>query len=255
MDSDLRVSLWNVFRDFIPRQTNQYSVYISGNAEARTFYYSLWRDFFKEPIDSVPPVLTAALELVRRWWLDTQNAWDAIYDMVEFGLSILTAQQRAEYIVAMNAVLAREMSAYRILGDRLQPIIGDDEIGAVESAISQSPAPVESHLATALAHLPDRTNPDYRNSIKESISAVESAVRIFTGGDQTLGAGIAKLQKLQPIHPAFAQALSKLYGYSSDEGGIRHSLIEGSTAPTQAEAQFMLVACSAFINLLRASQT
>jgi hypothetical protein len=136
---------------------------------------------------------------------------------------------------------------------QLQPIIDEAEIASIEHAVDGGGNAVKSHLETAIRLLADRSAPDYRNSIKESISAVEAAVRTYTGGDDTLGAAIAKMQKSQPMHPAFASALSKLYGYTSDEGGIRHSLTDEVTAPTQAEAQFMLVACSAFINLLQGS--
>jgi hypothetical protein len=44
------------------------------------------------------------------------------------------------------------------------------------------------------------------------------------------------------------EAMTKLYGYTSDEGGIRHAMIEESKID-DAEAKFMIVACSAFVNL------
>ena len=37
------------------------------------------------------------------------------------------------------------------------------------------------------------------------------------------------------------------YGYTSDQGGIRHALLEESNID-EAEAKFMMVACSAFVN-------
>lgn len=40
-----------------------------------------------------------------------------------------------------------------------------------------------------------------------------------------------------------------MYGYTSDEDGIRHSLLEESTLKFM-DAKFMLVSCSAFINFL-----
>ena len=50
------------------------------------------------------------------------------------------------------------------------------------------------------------------------------------------------------MHPALEQALIKQYGYTSNEGGIRHALSDNSLAPSYADAKFMLVSCSAFIN-------
>ena len=51
------------------------------------------------------------------------------------------------------------------------------------------------------------------------------------------------------MHGAFRDALLKLYGYTSDEKGIRHSLLE-ETNVDETDARFMIVVCSAFTNLL-----
>ena len=42
----------------------------------------------------------------------------------------------------------------------------------------------------------------------------------------------------------------KLYGYTSDESGIRHAGRIDGKGTTFAEAKFMLIACSAFVNYL-----
>ena len=51
------------------------------------------------------------------------------------------------------------------------------------------------------------------------------------------------------IHPAMENAFSSLYGYTSDENGIRHGGIDFSNAPAE-DAKYMLVSCSAFVNYL-----
>ncbi len=43
----------------------------------------------------------------------------------------------------------------------------------VEEALECRYTPVKRHLSNALELLSDRENPDYQNSIKESITAVE----------------------------------------------------------------------------------
>jgi hypothetical protein len=97
----------------------------------------------------------------------------------------------------------------------------------------------------------DRKTPDYRNSIKESISAVEALCVIITGDQSaTVGKALAEIEKKYSIHKALRTGLSAIYGYSSDSGGIRHALLEGGTVVTFEEAKFMLVSCSAFINYL-----
>ena len=96
----------------------------------------------------------------------------------------------------------------------------------------------------------DRRVPDFRNSIKESISAVETVCRLITESRaDTLGAAIKKVSSKAPLHPAFEQALLKLYGFTSDEGGVRHALME-ETSLRYSDAKFMLVLCSGFVNFL-----
>jgi hypothetical protein len=53
----------------------------------------------------------------------------------------------------------------------------------------------------------------------------------------------------EALHPALKGALSKLYGYTSDAGGIRHALAD-DREPDIEDAQFMLAICSAFVTLI-----
>jgi hypothetical protein len=52
------------------------------------------------------------------------------------------------------------------------------------------------------------------------------------------------------LHAAFRNALIQLYGWTSDEGGIRHSLIAKDANVGDAHARFMIVTCSALVNFL-----
>jgi hypothetical protein len=81
---------------------------------------------------------------------------------------------------------------------------------------------------------------------------VEAICRLLAGNSKdTLGAALKKIAGKAPIHPAFEQALLKLYGFTSDEGGVRHALMEESSL-RYSDAKFMLVLCSAFTNFLLA---
>ena len=102
----------------------------------------------------------------------------------------------------------------------------------------------------------DRDNPDYENSIKESISAVEAICEIITGTkgkEATLGNMLKKMEeKGVEIHGGLKSAFNILYGYTSDANGIRHAGDIGGASSTFEEAKFMLVACCAFTNYLTA---
>jgi hypothetical protein len=81
------------------------------------------------------------------------------------------------------------------------------------------------HLHNALNHLSGRQTPDYANSIKESISAVESTCRAIAGkSGATLGNAIKTLEAgVVTIHPALQKAWGSLYGYTNDAEGVRHA--------------------------------
>ena len=76
-------------------------------------------------------------------------------------------------------------------------------------------------------------------------------MQIFTNNDKsTLGEALNKLEKSNNLHSALKKSFSALYGYTSDEGGIRHALTENDREVDFHEAKFLLVTCSAFINYL-----
>jgi hypothetical protein len=118
----------------------------------------------------------------------------------------------------------------------------------VDEVLSKSADTVREHIQAALAFMSDRTSPDFRNSIKESISAIEAIVRMKTG-ESAVGMS-STLKKLPHLHPALREAMSKLYGYTSDANGIRHALMDGPSTTSYEDAKFMLVVCSAFASYL-----
>ena len=86
---------------------------------------------------------------------------------------------------------------------------------------------MNAHLRDALAKLTDRESPDFRNSIKESISAVEALCCLIIGKKASLGKAIKKLREAGvPLHQSQVKAWGHLYGYTSDQEGIRHALLE-----------------------------
>jgi hypothetical protein len=109
-------------------------------------------------------------------------------------------------------------------------------------------------MKRALDLLADRKSPDYRNSIKESISAVEAICSLEAGSSSTtLGQALKELEKKKSVdmHPALKGAFDKLYGYTSDAEGIRHALLKESNLDFE-DAKFRLVSCSASIYCLKA---
>ena len=159
-----------------------------------------------------------------------------------------------DFLHALNATFKRLMFSYRVVGDELVEISAEEEIVEIEESIKQGDT-IKAHISDALLLLSKRPTPDYRNSIKESISAVEAECRLITG-ENTLGKALNRLEDNGIVIPSMLKtAFEKLYVYTNDEStGIRHALMDGKEAPGFEEAKFMLVACSAFVNYLKTKQ-
>ncbi len=195
-----------------------------------------------------------------KYLLSEDFEWNKKFDLIEFSIESLrkgysndAAIQKVidRFVKMANSTFQRMNYAYRIVDDQIVEITDKVEISAIENAIKSEPA-IKTHLSNALRLLSDRPTPDYRNSIKESISAVEVLCREITG-EITLGPALRSLEKKGVVIPnSLRSGIEKLYVYTNDEKtGIRHALMDETEVPHYEEAKFMLVACSAFVNYIQ----
>lgn len=255
IDQDLRNALWNVLKI-----TYWDTVVSSGDFMERGYYLSyhqnekmeilckiLWVHYFKNTLDNLSDDWNGVYRSIQTHYF--QCKWYEIYDFIEFIANNYSDGSKNEaFMEHCNYCLKKEISAYRFVGGKITRIVSDEEIGAIEEAIQLEHTPTRTHLRRALEMLSDRKNPDYRNSVKESISAIEAYVRYITKLEKgTLGDLLKEMEKAGKVHPALKASFSSLYGYTSDADGIRHGLINEETSDLE-DAKFMLVACSAFIN-------
>ena len=152
----------------------------------------------------------------------------------------------------VNQVLEKESAGYRFVGGEITAISDKQEIESIETALADNAFPgVQGHLRRALELFSDRKNHDYRNSIKESISAVESLAKSITSNENaSLGDALAEIERSGEIHGALKKGFSSLYGYTRYADGIRPSMIDDPNL-TAGDAIYFLVSCSAFINYLK----
>jgi hypothetical protein len=256
MSEPLKNSLWNLVLLCFDK-----SVPITPRGQV-TFWEPITRalavEFFKEPVDSVP---LAAANYAKTWLRErfSELPWYDVYNLVEFLVQRVRQLTRGhlsdEALCRMaNEILERELSGYRFIEGRLVPITNEAEVRAIaeatEMAATQGLEGVRTHIRTALGLLAKKPDPDYRNSIKESISAVESAARQIAGEGGALKDALAALEKKGvTLHGALKAGVLNLYGYTSDEDGIRHAILDEPRVGFD-EAKFMLVACSAFATFL-----
>lgn len=195
---------------------------------------------------------------------DENILWYKKIDLLEFIIDKMYSPNYAifnlgdSFVRKLNSEFERLRYGYRIVGKLVVPITSDEEIKSIEQAIDESSDNIKTHLNSALKLFADRENPDYSNSIKESISAVEAFLRDLTS-ENTYGKALNSLENMGVlIQTELKKAMNMLYAYTNQpETGIRHALIEEAKEeakeyrPSYEEAYFMLITCSAFVNYLR----
>lgn len=255
VDMDLRNSLWNTIDAGFWKCFGSYYDHSGSTAdEVRALVRGMWADYFKAPTDLLSPKWSEVYLGLRKHYFSCE--WYEVYDFIEyiaenFNFEYEFSHLNPKFVSYCNSILEREMSAYRLVGKKITQITDEEEIAEIEEALKLNHlAPIKVHLKSALDLMTNRMSPNYRNSIKESISAVEAlGIKISNNPKASLGDALKEIDKKTKLHRALKQAFSSLYGYTSDAEGIRHALLDESNLNFE-DAKFMLVACSAFINYL-----
>jgi hypothetical protein len=256
MSDELRNSLWNALdAAFWSADGFVYGSH-GGYGDIEDFSRVLWAYYFKKPVDSRPGYGRPnrgrqILDEIRAYFFGCE--WNEVYDLLEFLVRIFS-KAKPRLADNLNQVLARELAGYKFIDGTLADITDPQESEMLAEALADSRfAPVAAHLERALHLLADRKQPDYRNSIKESISAVEAMARIVSQNSKaTLGEALKILEKNGHLHPALKDGFSKLYGYTNDDDGIRHAMLEEPNLD-QSDAKYFLLSCTSFINYLKAN--
>lgn len=164
------------------------------------------------------------------------------------GITYNSHKYKSIYIELISKIFRIENVNYRIIRDQITDIVDEQQINSIEETLNNPYKEVAVHYAKAIELL--YSVKDFDNSIKESISSVESLCQIITGNNKATLGDALKLLK-DKIHPALKSAFEKLYGYTSDANGIRHANGLGEGNSTFEEAKYMLISCSAFVNYLK----
>lgn len=181
--------------------------------------------------------------------------YNEILDLLEYICNWLFAKTNScseHFQRNFNTLFQQEYVGYRFISKRIVPITDELEISEIEQACKTPFDGARAQLQKALGFLSDRENPDYKNCVKESISAVEATCRIIAEKDSaTLGEALKLLAKHGlKLHPCLNSGIDKLYSYACDQGGVRHAEHEAESIVTFEEAKFMMVTCSAIVNYL-----
>lgn len=253
LDDATRMDIWNAFyRVFSDTMGEEY--YIDRMPIIRKSLCDyIWTELLKQDASCLFSIENIVGK-VKVMILHKQTPWYRVLDFCEY-LMQWNRSSLHGFGKMLNELFEKNNVAYRVIGNEISPITDENEIQEIKTAMTLPDrfAGARMHITTALQLLSDRENPDYRNSIKESISAVESVCIVLDGNPS---ASLGKALKLLEgngikIHQSLKNGFSNIYGYTSDEGGIRHAMIEEGNIVTQEDALFMLVSCSAFCHYLQ----
>ena len=203
IDGPLRSGLWDALTSYVWEKytTRGYGTFRKSNLFLLFQIY--WHEYFNWPLDNLPQYFGEALKVVREYFF--KCPWNELYDFIEFTAQSAPEELTDGFITFCNCVLERELSAYRLVDKHILEITSDEEIETIEEAIANTSKlkGVQAHLKTALNLLADRKEPDYRNSIKESISAVEAISQVLSGDVKaTLGEALKVFEQNELLHPA-----------------------------------------------------
>lgn len=248
MDDELKNSIWNFLHNLFSEDElwHSYAVRVA-------------QDFRKSRLDEVPTYNVRCMEWMKNYFFALP--WNRIYELLEYTVANVESFfpngviQKATVEIYANVVLKTELSGYRFISGVLLPISNTQEMDEISNAVQTTQRigldGAYQHLQSAINLLGQKPDPDYRNSVKESILSIESIARVIAEEKSTgLRDALAKLSNILGIHGSLKEGFLKLYGYTSDQGGIRHSFTEQDQEVGMDEAKYMLVSCSAFANYL-----
>jgi hypothetical protein len=153
----------------------------------------------------------------------------------------------------INRELSAAGAAYHVVDrDTIAPIGSDAERETIMRTFVDLAA---SEFNGARAHLrkaaEELTAGHYADSVRESIHSVEATARVLDSGSTALATALGSLESKIKIHKALRQGFGNIYGYTSDEKGIRHPLLDDQKANVdEGDALFMIGACAAFVSYL-----
>ena len=249
LPSEARTQIWNIFYIFI---NDTKTPFANVGADWRDILFAKYVRLDELPVDEWDDSFEYHRRTLR---YSIENLlFSQVFDLIQF--VIRHAMCPPEFINAMKRTFAYCRLAYTIDTGKPPTIIPAVTEAEGNSIVESLQVLRRGGLGASASHLRNAAecinNNDWAGSTRESIHAVESVARqLAPESPDSLRGALASLEKGQTLHPALKEAFNKLYGYTSDEQGIRHALLDRSTAEVDMdEAVFMLGACASFASYL-----
>lgn len=180
LDEVIRAKLWSVISAMTLEQYVEQGIYRRSvpttNQIIEDLFKLIWLHSFSQPVDETPD-FRSAYEIVKTYFFKT--SWNEVLDLLELISKNIPEDWQDGFRDSINYFLESESCAYRFVGLEIRELTDETELSEVAHAFEANKN-VAEHLKKALDFLSTRGKPDYRNSIKESISAVEAICRLKT---------------------------------------------------------------------------
>jgi hypothetical protein len=249
----LRNRIWNIIsRNYFP--DDLLSTALGRTGSYYYFIYNLYDGFFKEDADFVLDGRSKNVKYFQKAIKVRYNVlnWKGTCDFLEFIVKYeeITGVDAKKFIEECNLIFDNEKVNYHFYDKKIVNVDSNEEVKELDYASLVPYDQVNQHLTSALDMLNNSVNPSYRNSIKESISAVESLIKLITNQHNvSFSHAIDIITKDFQLEASLKAGLEKIYGYASSANGIRHAIIERPNTGEE-EARFMFIVCVSFINYI-----
>ena len=219
-------------------------------------FMSIYTDFLNKPLDRKISERVALSRPFDEFLKSTilNLSFNAVFDLL---LAVMrhkrcpttTISQVAEVFQNFQLAYVLDVGPPPTIYPATTPEEGSAVVEALDQLRSAGLAAPREHLQTAAANI---NKQDWAGSVRESIHAVESVARQIAQQAKTLSEALKVLSEKRLLeHPALRDGFNKIYGYTNDEQGIRHALLDDDKSNVgREEAVFMLGACASFASYL-----
>ena len=252
IDRESRVKLWNKFYNHLVSMIYDDSgLFLEEEYAARGIFLFLHTDFFVLPVNAF--VLDSERLAYEYESMFMNDPFNKVFDLL---LAVMRHPDCPQTFPESVSQVFRECRLAYVLAVDPPPTIFPSATPQEGENILRANAELSGEgLVGAVSHLRQAADcvnrGDHSGAVRESIHAVESTARQFDPNAKTLNPALKALEESGVLHPALKRAFSNLYGFTSDEQGIRHALIDNPQSNVgQDEAVFMLGACASFSSYL-----
>ena len=243
-----RVSLWNITSQSLTVSATIPDIFGSRQIVSpwATLLYHYHTSHLHEPADEFVDDLEACASEIKKLFL--HGAYNHVFDFLQVVLRHPSTPHK--FCDSVASVLKDCMCAYTVIedGPTIVPISLPEQRKSIQDAFRVLKPDLfkgaRSHLCKSAECI---NNGDLAGSVRESIHAVESvARRLNADAEKSLKPALDALSQKAPLHHAFKRGIENLYGYTSDEDGIRHALLGEQEKVDIDDAVFMFGACTSF---------